>query len=230
MKLRLKIISPSGDVASFEHPGPAVLIGRNSDCDLQMQGEAAKNVSRDHARIELTTGGAVLTDLSSSNGTLLNDEPVSSPRRVRVGDCIRLGYTGARIAVVQLELSPSPTTISIPFLLTIGRLRLPAMSPAIYMVVCLAIVSTIVLAWASTPPAPVPLGDSTQKASGPHIPPEPVPAPPVGKNDPGKGDVGGNNGSSLRVIDPEDLGIRPKNRQTSLEESQDPAVIEPATP
>lgn len=48
-------------------------------------------VSRQHARLERTDDGHVLTDLGSSNGTRLNGEELLQPTLLEPGDCIELG-------------------------------------------------------------------------------------------------------------------------------------------
>jgi hypothetical protein len=108
MKICLRIAAGSGTPTTFEHAGPVVRIGRDPDCELSLQGEASTAVSRQHARIELGAGGATLTDLGSSNGTLLNDELLKEPAPLRVGDRIQLGYTGATLTVRELDLEAPP--------------------------------------------------------------------------------------------------------------------------
>lgn len=107
MKIRLKITA-GGQVTTFEHPGPVVRIGRDPTCELHLEGEASTAVSRQHAQIKLTGDGAVLSDAGSSNGTLLNDRLLDGGAPVRVGDRIQLGYTGAMLQVLALDLAPSP--------------------------------------------------------------------------------------------------------------------------
>src|SRR5258708_11552758 len=109
MRIRLAIAAGAGVRTTFEHAGPVIRIGRDPDCDLSLQGEAADNVSRQHARIELTAGGAALTDVGSRNGTLLNDEVVKGSAPLRVGDRIQMGHTGATLPVLDLDLDPRPT-------------------------------------------------------------------------------------------------------------------------
>src|SRR5271165_2167024 len=104
MNIRLAIAAGSGRPTPFEHAGPVIRIGRDPDCDLSLQGEAADKVSRQHARIDLSAGGATLSDAGSSNGTLLNDKLLDGPAPLRVGDRIQMGYTGARLTVVALDL------------------------------------------------------------------------------------------------------------------------------
>jgi pSer/pThr/pTyr-binding forkhead associated (FHA) protein len=114
MRLRLKVAPPTGQASTFEHAGPVIRIGRDSGCELELRGEASQSVSREHARIDLRAEGAILADLGSSNGTLLNDERLSSPRPIRVGDRIRLGYTGATLTVVDLDLTAPRVAVSEP--------------------------------------------------------------------------------------------------------------------
>jgi predicted component of type VI protein secretion system len=55
-------------------------------------------VSRRHARIEPRGGGAVVTDLGSTNGTFVNDQPVVGERELVPGDRVRVG-----LAVLELR-------------------------------------------------------------------------------------------------------------------------------
>jgi hypothetical protein len=133
MKLRLKITSPTGETRYFEHPGPSVRIGRQPGFELELRGGESQSISREHARIDLTPTGAVVADLGSSNGTLLNDKRIPEPSPIRVGDRIRLGYTGPALTVVEVDLghglhAPSaiPRSLLVPLVIggAIGLLLL----------------------------------------------------------------------------------------------------------
>jgi len=50
-------------------------------------------VSRLHARIDLTDGGLSVRDLDSRNGTLLNARPIDGPTALHDGDEIDVGTT-----------------------------------------------------------------------------------------------------------------------------------------
>ena len=67
--------------------GPT-LIGRAPGSTVQL---ADNRVSRRHALIELVDGTHTITDLGSTNGTTVNDEPVTDARTLVPGDAISLG-------------------------------------------------------------------------------------------------------------------------------------------
>jgi DNA-binding winged helix-turn-helix (wHTH) protein len=64
------------------------VIGRAPASALHLD---AAGISRLHARIVITAGNALIEDLSSKNGTLLNDEPVVHRLALHDGDRIRVG-------------------------------------------------------------------------------------------------------------------------------------------
>jgi pSer/pThr/pTyr-binding forkhead associated (FHA) protein len=104
MKLRLSIGTGPDSKLTFEHGGPVIRIGRDPGCDLVLEGKASDSVSRQHARIELSENGATVADTGSSNGTLLNGQRLETPARLHVGDVIQMGYTGAKLTVLELDL------------------------------------------------------------------------------------------------------------------------------
>jgi diguanylate cyclase (GGDEF)-like protein len=63
-------------------------IGRSSTNDLFIDQES---ISRHHARISFDGAAYWATDLGSTNGTYVNDEPVGAQQRLRDGDQIRIG-------------------------------------------------------------------------------------------------------------------------------------------
>ena len=77
------------DGVSFALAKPSVTIGRLPECDVVVDDTGA---SRQHARIERTESGFVLTDLGSTNGTMLNGEPIQE-HVLEHGDRITIGET-----------------------------------------------------------------------------------------------------------------------------------------
>jgi FHA domain-containing protein len=70
-----------------------VLIGRSSDADIRVNDRYA---SQQHARIFSQRGVHYVEDLKSTNGTLLNEEPLHGDAELRAGDVIRIGDTEFR--------------------------------------------------------------------------------------------------------------------------------------
>lgn len=62
-------------------------IGRDPDCDLII-GE--RQVSRYHARFQVTENGVILEDLGSTNGTYCNSERIVDPVFLKDGDLIQV--------------------------------------------------------------------------------------------------------------------------------------------
>ncbi len=71
-------------------------IGRSPDADVLINDP---RVSRAHARIGFAGGRFVLEDLGSTNGTLLNGEPLSAPAVLTEGDAISLAGVRAEFQV-----------------------------------------------------------------------------------------------------------------------------------
>jgi DNA-binding winged helix-turn-helix (wHTH) protein len=64
------------------------IAGRGVECSLAIE---ATSVSRRHARIMVSSGAASIEDLGSTNGTFVNDAPVTSETPLRDGDVVTLG-------------------------------------------------------------------------------------------------------------------------------------------
>lgn len=96
-----KLVVVSGPQAGREHLlfEPVTRIGRTDENDVTL---ADASVSRHHARLKrLDDGGYTLSDLKSSNGTLINDRPTNNTKawhgdRVQFGnvECMLLDVRG----------------------------------------------------------------------------------------------------------------------------------------
>lgn len=69
------------------HEG-ATTLGRDDSCTITLVGDA---VSREHARIDLRDGRAVLHDLGSRNGVYVNARRITEPTELSDGARIRIG-------------------------------------------------------------------------------------------------------------------------------------------
>ncbi|MGV8040656.1 MAG: FHA domain-containing protein [Thermoanaerobaculaceae bacterium] len=94
-----------------------VVIGREADCDLRLDDPG---VSRHHAAVEPTAGGARVTDLGSSNGTFVDGRRIESPSDLVAGDEIVVGHTHLTLGRLQetppatAELAAAPPTPAPP--------------------------------------------------------------------------------------------------------------------
>jgi len=71
------------------------------------------SISRQHAQFSRQVSGDYVQDLTSRNGTLVNNEPLPGPRLLRTGDRICLGtvileYTAAQHA----RVTPFPNIVT----------------------------------------------------------------------------------------------------------------------
>jgi DNA-binding winged helix-turn-helix (wHTH) protein len=64
------------------------LVGRGAECRVRVD---ASEVSRLHARILVAGSEGIIEDLASKNGTFVNGQRVTGPRRLASGDQIGLG-------------------------------------------------------------------------------------------------------------------------------------------
>lgn len=73
--------------------GP-VVIGRSPGADIVIGDDF---VSGKHARVSLAGDEAVLEDLGSTNGTILNGRTISTPQTLRPGDTIDVGAVRLKV-------------------------------------------------------------------------------------------------------------------------------------
>ena len=93
----------------YEALGTRIRIGRSAECEVQpapgAQGDPV--VSRVHAELTVAPSGSlVLGDAGSKNGTFVNEERVTGPVPVRLGDRIMLGQGGPVLIVEGLGTAP----------------------------------------------------------------------------------------------------------------------------
>jgi hypothetical protein len=86
---RLYLIENGSRTRSFDLEKNVVKLGRMADCDVVISDPGA---SRHHAEIRRTGEGFLLSDLGSTNGTMVNEATVSE-RLLEEGDRITIGRT-----------------------------------------------------------------------------------------------------------------------------------------
>ena len=84
------------ETRSLRFLSPEVTIGRDPSCEFSVED---KTVSAQHARLCFRQRQWWVEDLNSTNGTYLNDEPVTSPLVVASGDQVRCGQVTLDITI-----------------------------------------------------------------------------------------------------------------------------------
>jgi len=118
--LRLKFIDAEGSDVSFETSEQVVVVGRHSSNTLVI---ADGRLSREHLRFERDGSAWYAEDLGSSNGTLLNGEPLREQQRIKDGDKLSLG--GLEILVEIEQPQPAEPAAAAPT----SVLNAPAAAP-----------------------------------------------------------------------------------------------------
>jgi len=89
-RARVWLLEPDGEHISraFELRGEVTVVGRSPDCEIPLP---SSTVSRRHAQIRREGAHFYLLDLNSTNGTLLNREPVIGEELLHDRDEIGVG-------------------------------------------------------------------------------------------------------------------------------------------
>jgi Protein of unknown function (DUF3662)/FHA domain len=85
------LVMPSGERIDLRDG--VCTLGRASDCTVTL---VDTNVSRRHAQVQGTPTGYVITDLGSTNGTLVNGVRIAQPTKLSDSDIVSLGATHLR--------------------------------------------------------------------------------------------------------------------------------------
>jgi pSer/pThr/pTyr-binding forkhead associated (FHA) protein len=87
----LVILSPDGFGTTFVIDRPALVLGRQTECDCVIDDPL---LSRRPCRVSIDEkGGFWLEDLGSKNSTFLNSRKLQEKRRLQYGDRIMIGNT-----------------------------------------------------------------------------------------------------------------------------------------
>jgi ABC-type multidrug transport system ATPase subunit len=101
--MRLRLVGLNGDVSEVTIVSASARLGRDPKGEVAFDAALYPKVSAEHARIDRTASGLVLTHLSRSNKTLLNGKPVEASAPAKAGDKIRLGLTGPTVEILAAE-------------------------------------------------------------------------------------------------------------------------------
>ena len=90
MEAHLELFGPEA-TGRIPLAGDRLTIGRDQSNDIVLQDDLG--VSRRHAVLERLAAGWSVSDLESTNGTVVNGEPLNQPRPLYSGDQIAVGET-----------------------------------------------------------------------------------------------------------------------------------------
>ena len=106
--ITLSIKTEQGQESTRQFLQPQIMIGRDTKCDVSIMDEA---LSAHHAQLTHHHGQWWLEDLSSTNGTLLNREKLTTPAVVITGDQFKCGNT---VFDIQVEDSDGLSLTNVP--------------------------------------------------------------------------------------------------------------------
>ena len=104
---------------SVEVPAGETVVGRDVRCQLRFNDSA---VSRKHLRFERTNDSVYVEDLATTNGTLLNGEPLKTRTLMNDGDILELGGYCLQYRVVD-DATDAGSTRRIASLSELGAIR-----------------------------------------------------------------------------------------------------------
>lgn len=92
--LKFEVFDSNNNKSVYEFAAGTVVLGKGDHCDVIL---ADSHASRNHAEIEVSSVGATLRDLNSTNGVWVNGERLLSDLLLTEGDLLRFGDIGVRI-------------------------------------------------------------------------------------------------------------------------------------
>src|SRR5215216_1109663 len=109
MKLKLIVLAGAKEGLEIPLKKDKFLIGRAKECALRAGSEA---ISRRHCAIIRRESGYTVRDLGSRNGTLVNDEKISTEVPLKDGDELRVGPLKFRVAAAESKSATTGTAES----------------------------------------------------------------------------------------------------------------------
>lgn len=88
MQVSLKVIGGKNDGRVINISVAKFIIGRSEEAHLRPSSDL---ISRQHCAITIENGRVTVEDLGSRNGTFVNDQQLSGPLVVKLGDVLRVG-------------------------------------------------------------------------------------------------------------------------------------------
>ena len=119
--------SATGQLERIQVTKDLMMLGRDPATDVAIEASAAV-VSRRHAEIQRRDGQFILVDKGSFNGTLLNDQRITTPTPLYDGDRIQLGMGGPILRFVDPS-HPAPAGAQHAGQRAVAGVGAPAVAP-----------------------------------------------------------------------------------------------------
>jgi ABC-type multidrug transport system ATPase subunit/pSer/pThr/pTyr-binding forkhead associated (FHA) protein len=123
------VSTATGQLRRIQLSHDVTRLGRDPEMEVAIEASAAV-VSRRHAEIRRHDGQFVLHDLGSFNGTLINDQRITTPKPLFDGDRIQLGLGGPILRFVD-PAHPAPAGLSQAGQRAVGSSVAPAPMPPV---------------------------------------------------------------------------------------------------
>ncbi len=117
----------------------SMVIGRQADCEISIPSD---EISRRHARLEVTPNGVRVEDLGSSNGTYVNDKRVENAM-LKVGDELRLDTLRFQVTAPGMETPASAAKPAVTSAAATPRKTQAAQPAWVWMLVGVGVVAVI---------------------------------------------------------------------------------------
>jgi predicted component of type VI protein secretion system len=88
MEVKLRVVGGKNAGQELEVAGPKFVIGRAEGCQLRARSDA---IAERHCELEVGSALIRLQDLGSKTGTFVNNERLTGPRDLKIGDHVRVG-------------------------------------------------------------------------------------------------------------------------------------------
>jgi S1-C subfamily serine protease len=108
MTVELRVLGGARRGTVVRSDKSVVRLGRQADCDVQLDPADDLEVSARHAEVLLANGAYLVRDAGSTNGTFVNGVRIAGERLLRDGDVIGLGSTGPSVQVQLVGAVPQP--------------------------------------------------------------------------------------------------------------------------
>ncbi|MEO8620809.1 MAG: FHA domain-containing protein [bacterium] len=110
MTLDLRVLSGSRAGTREKFDEPIVSVGRHAASDFRFDPQIELDVSTRHAEFRQANGVWTITDMGSTNGTLVNGERITDAHRLHDGDIVSFGASGPRVEVRGVGATTPPTS------------------------------------------------------------------------------------------------------------------------